>query len=70
MENTLLTLGSSQRLDVIGTPPANDEGDGAVEPSNDQDATAQRLHYLFRRSQHEDHVLKRALFDYRGVPLS
>ncbi len=45
-------------------PPAADTGDAAA-----VQARAQRLHYLFRRSLQHPHVLKKALFIYREVPL-
>lgn len=35
----------------------------------DEQAKAQRLQYLFRRTSQHPHVLHKALFTYRGVPL-
>lgn len=58
-----------------GTPSAalSATGASATEPLPSdpvQSAAAERLHYLFRRSTTEHtHVLKKALFDYRGVAL-
>lgn len=50
--------------DAAAAPPAADTGDAAA-----VQARAQRLHYLFRRSMQHPHVLKKALFIYREVPL-
>ena len=50
--------------DAAAAPPAADTGDAAAVR-----ARAQRLHYLFRRSMQHPHVLKKALFIYREVPL-
>lgn len=38
-------------------------------PRPDEQAKAQRLQYLFRRTSQHPHVLHKALFTYRGVPL-
>lgn len=39
-------------------------------PAHPQEhAKAQRLQYLFRRTSQHPHVLQKALFTYRGVPL-
>lgn len=50
--------------DAAAAPPAADTGDAAA-----VQARTQRLHYLFRRSMQHPHVLKKALFIYREVPL-
>jgi hypothetical protein len=49
-------------------PTAVQAAPSATQPAS---AAADRLHYLFRRTdaQGTSHVLKRALFIYRGVPL-
>ena len=59
----------------MGTQAANGhDADGAspVSPAPDsaiQKANTQRLHYLFRRTPQQPHVLQKALFTYRGTPL-
>ncbi len=50
--------------DESSGPPTTDTGDAAA-----LKARAQRLHYLFRRSLQPPHVLQKALFIYREVPL-
>ncbi len=50
--------------DAPAVQPAATPGDAAA-----GQARAQRLHYLFRRSLQHPHVLQKALFIYREVPL-
>ncbi len=44
--------------------PVSPATDGAIQKAN-----TQRLHYLFRRTPQQPHVLQKALFTYRGTPL-
>ena len=54
------------------TPEAASLASGAQTlPAEAADPTAQRLRYLFRRldAEGQTHVLKKALFEYRGIEL-
>ena len=43
----------------------------AVAAAGPKDAASERLHYLFRRNSahHPAQLLRKAVFEYRGVPL-
>ena len=53
------------------TPEAASPATQALPPAEALDPAAQRLHYLFRRldAKGQTHVLKKALFEYRGIEL-
>ena len=54
------------------TPEAASPAPGAQTPPEEAvDPAAQRLRYLFRRldAKGQTHVLKKALFEYRGIEL-
>ena len=53
------------------TPEAASPATQALPAAEALDPAAQRLHYLFRRldAKGQTHVLKKALFEYRGIEL-
>lgn len=53
------------------TPEAASPATQALPAAEALDPAAQRLHYLFRRldAEGQTHVLKKALFEYRGIEL-
>lgn len=65
METSLLPAPTLSGADI---PPAQQPApETPVRP--DEQIKAQRLQYLFRRTSQHPHVLRKALFTYRGVPL-
>lgn len=53
------------------TPEAASPATQALPAAEAANPAAQRLHYLFRRldAKGQTHVLKKALFEYRGIEL-
>jgi hypothetical protein len=50
-----------------GEPTLDAHGAPTHGPAADDSAQALRLHYLFRRTTQQPHVLQKALYSYRGV---